>query len=357
MSEQRDILLVCDTVGGPGDRRRELSRLGELFTGAGHRVRMIAVRAGGDRPEPPFETTVLTTRVRFRVGGRVISRLGEIFRSAAPGGVVVVTDPAAMHWVGRADTAGLKVVGLHREPFAVSEGKPAQAELVREFTRADRFLALTREDADRWARAGLSNADAIPDWSDPPADASASSASPAEQVVLGPSLLTHDKGADLLLESWAVVARRQPSWRLRLHGSGPEEPELRRLAAALGVDGSVDFRPAAQEPGAAFSQASIFALPSRAEIFPEALLQAMGHGLPVVAFDGSPAVREVLTGDVDGLLVDPGHTERFALALERLMTDEGLRDKLGRAGRGSVQRFASENIAARWDRLFTLLYR
>ena len=57
MSEQRDILLVCDTVAGPDDGRRELRRLAELFTGAGHRVRVIAVRAGGDRPEPPFETT------------------------------------------------------------------------------------------------------------------------------------------------------------------------------------------------------------------------------------------------------------------------------------------------------------
>ncbi|GAA2085059.1 glycosyltransferase [Actinomadura alba] len=353
MSEQRDILLVCDTIGGPVDGRHELSRLGELFAGAGHRVRLIAVRAGGDRPDLPFETTVLTARLRFGARGRVTSRLGELFRSARPGGVVIATDAAAMQWVGRADTAGLKVVGVHREPFAVSDGKPEQA-LVRDFARADRFVALTREDADRWARAGLSNADVIPDWFDTPPDASASLTG---QVVLGPSRLTHDKGADLLLESWAMVARRQPSWRLRFHGAGPDEPELRRLATKLGVDGSVEFLPPEQDPAAAFSQASIFALPSRAEVFPEALLAAMGHGLPVVAFDGSPAVREVLTDDVDGLLVDPGHTERFALALERLMTDDGLRDKLGRGGRESARRFASENVAARWDRLFTLLYR
>jgi glycosyltransferase involved in cell wall biosynthesis len=354
VSEQRDIFLVCDTIGGPGDGRRELHRLGELFAAGGHKVRLIAVRAGGDRPEPSFETAVLTARLWRRAGGRVASRLNELFRSARPGGVVIVTHPAAMEWVGRADTAGLKVVGVHRVPHAVAEGMPGYARVLREFAHADRFLALTREDADGWARAGLSNADVIPDRVD------AVPAAPApltEQVVLGPSLLTHDKGADLLLESWAMVARRQPSWRLRFRGTGPEERELRRMATELGVDGSVEFHPPAEDPEAALSGASIFALPSREEVFPEVLLAAMGHGLPVVAFDCSPAVREILTGEVDGLLVDPGHTEQFALALERLITDEGLRDKLGRGGRESVRQFTAENIAARWDRLFALLYR
>ncbi|MBC6458761.1 glycosyltransferase [Actinomadura sp. HBU206391] len=357
MSEQRDIFLVCDAIGGPDDGRRDLHRLGELLASSGHRVRLIAVRAGGDRPEPAFETTVLTARLRFRGGGRVISRLGEIFRSARPGGVVIVTHPAAMEWVGRADTAGLKVVGVHRVPHAVAETKPGYAQVLRDFARADRFLALTREDADGWARAGLSNADVIPDWFDTGAPEQAEPAPATGQVVLGPSVLTHDKGVDMLLESWAVVARRQPSWRLRFHGTGPEEPRLRRMAAELGVDDSVEFHPAAQDPETTLSEASIVALPSREEVFPEALLAAMGHGLPVVAFDCSPAVREVLTGEVDGLLVDPGHTEQFALALELLMTDEGLRDKLGRGARESVRRFSSENISARWNRLFTLLFR
>jgi glycosyltransferase involved in cell wall biosynthesis len=74
-----------------------------------------------------------------------------------------------------------------------------------------------------------------------------------------------------------------------------------------------------------------------------------------VAFDVSPGVREVVTHEMDGLVVPPGNTARFADALATLMQDEPLRRRFGRHGHESMQRFAPQQVVQRWEREFRLL--
>ena len=107
----------------------------------------------------------------------------------------------------------------------------------------------------------------------------------------------------------------------------------------------------------ALNEASIFALPSRVEGFPMSVMEAMAYGLPTVAFDCAPGVRELITDESDGLLVQPGNTTEFAEALARLMSDEGLRAKLGRQARTSVRRFSADVVMDRWERMFDLVDR
>jgi glycosyltransferase involved in cell wall biosynthesis len=83
----------------------------------------------------------------------------------------------------------------------------------------------------------------------------------------------------------------------------------------------------------------------------------MAAGLPCVAFDVSPGVREFVTDGVDGLLARPGNVDELARQLERLMADAQLRDRLGDAARQKVAQYAPEVVAARWEELFALLHR
>jgi glycosyltransferase involved in cell wall biosynthesis len=87
------------------------------------------------------------------------------------------------------------------------------------------------------------------------------------------------------------------------------------------------------------------------------ILEAMAYGLPIVAFDSAPGIRELITHEVDGLLATPGNTTEFADALTRLMDDPGLRAKLGEAARASVQRFSADKVVDRWERMFALVHR
>ena len=105
------------------------------------------------------------------------------------------------------------------------------------------------------------------------------------------------------------------------------------------------------------AEASVYALSSRHEGMPVVLTEALEFGVPCVAFDVSPGVREVVTHGKDGLVVAPGNTSRFADALATLMSNADLRREYGRHGHESVQRYAPAAIVDRWEREFRLLDR
>jgi glycosyltransferase involved in cell wall biosynthesis len=161
----------------------------------------------------------------------------------------------------------------------------------------------------------------------------------------------------MLVEAWAAIAPHYPDWRLSIYGSGPDEEALRQQARELGLDDKQVFRGLTTDLDAALSTASIYALPSREEGFPIALMEAMAYGLPSVAFDCAPGIRELLEDEVTGLLVNPGNVPGFAGALERLMKDADLRRRMGGQARESVDRFSPDAIVDRWEQLFELLHR
>lgn len=368
MGEARDIFIVCNNTEELGGLQRWAHHIGRLFAARGHTVRLIGITHadqthdyGGD---PPYTISVvhdgppphhrgrigrLRHRVMVRRGAR---RLSALFRGARPGGVVIAAQVWAMEWVKHADTAGMPVIGMSHESYEATRWSSRYERVKRHFAVADLMLALTDADADAWAFDEMSNAGAMPN----PLHVEPRVASPrTEKVVVRLGRLSFEKGQDMLLDAWAQVAPRHPDWRLRLYGSGPEEAALRRQADELGLAGSVEFAGATADIEGALTGASIFALSSREEGFPMSIMEAMAYGLPTVAFDCAPGVRELLTDEHDGLVVTPGNTMEFAAALDRLMSDAGLRDALGDAARASVRRYAPDSVIDRWERQFSLV--
>jgi glycosyltransferase involved in cell wall biosynthesis len=166
-----------------------------------------------------------------------------------------------------------------------------------------------------------------------------------------------EKGFDLLLDAWALVAHDFPDWALRLYGNGPDEDQLREQAQRLSIEGSVQFMGHTTDVPEALLASSVYALSSRHEGMPVALAEAMEFGIPSVAFDVSPGVRETVTHERDGLLVPPGNVHRFGDALRRFMSDIDLRRAYGAHAHESVQRFAPDRIVERWEHEFRLLER
>jgi glycosyltransferase involved in cell wall biosynthesis len=368
VAETRDIFIVCNNVDELGGLQRWAHHIARLFAERGHRVHLVGVthadQAHDYGQDPPYAVTVLherkppgrhgrVSRLRHRAAvRRGAARLSALFRTAGHGGVVIAAQVWAMEWVARADTAGMPVIGMSHESYAATRGSSRYKRVKRYFAGADLLLALTGADADAWAFDDMSNAAAMPN----PVHVTPGSVSPrTEPVVVRLGRLSFEKGQDMLLEAWADVAAPHPSWRLRLYGTGPEEDALRRRATELGVDASVEFPGATSDLEGALTGASIFALSSREEGFPMSIIEAMAYGLPTVAFDCAPGVRELLTDGQDGLIVTPGNTVEFAAALGRLMDDARLRDSLGEAARESVRRYAPDAIIDRWERQFALV--
>ncbi|MGD0630402.1 MAG: glycosyltransferase [Terracidiphilus sp.] len=108
--------------------------------------------------------------------------------------------------------------------------------------------------------------------------------------------LSREKGFDLLLDALPSVQESFPFVHLLIAGAGPEESALKAQCHHLGLDPAVHFAGHVDDPCAYFPGASLFVLSSRHEGMPNALLEAAGGGLPLVALPASDGVRDLLCG-------------------------------------------------------------
>jgi glycosyltransferase involved in cell wall biosynthesis len=101
-----------------------------------------------------------------------------------------------------------------------------------------------------------------------------------------------------------------------------------------------------RELGSYFERAAVVVCPSRREGYGITARQAMAHGRPVVA-TAVGGLLDAVEHEVTGLLVPPGDAEALRTALERLLGDQGLRERLGREGRRrAAEQFGSEAATA-----------
>jgi glycosyltransferase involved in cell wall biosynthesis len=167
------------------------------------------------------------------------------------------------------------------------------------------------------------------DFFSPPASPSPS---PSPIVLCIARMDTKVKNHALLLRAFVPVLAQAPNAELHLVGEGNLKPSLQQEAADLGIQSRVIFHGGAEDVRPFLHSAQVFALASDYEGMPNAALEAMACGLPVVCtrFDGS---EEVVRHEKTGLLVPRGDAEALAEALLRLLKRPDERAAFGRAGR------------------------
>ena len=117
---------------------------------------------------------------------------------------------------------------------------------------------------------------------------------------------------------------------------------LEELVSDLGLADTVEFAGFVPDAAACFAGAQFSVLVSHFEGLPNAVLESMAWGVPVVGA-AIPGIAGLIEDDVEGLLVPPGERRALAAAIEAVSTDEALRVRLGAAARERATRFG-------WDR-------
>jgi len=140
-----------------------------------------------------------------------------------------------------------------------------------------------------------------------------------------------------------AVAKMQRTANLRLVGGGPLEAELRAECARLGIEPRVSFAGFTDDTAEEFRRFSIFAMSSRTEQMPIALVEAMACGLPVVATDVGD-IREMVATPNRALIVRPGDPAALAEALDKVAGDRDLRLRLGAANRADAVRCYEDQV-------------
>lgn len=166
--------------------------------------------------------------------------------------------------------------------------------------------------------------------------------------------LTHQKGLDVAIRAFALVADRNPWTRLVLAGDGDERSSLEALTRQLGVADRVDFLGIV--PPAKIHQlladSTVVVMPSRWEGLPVAAIEAAMAGRPIVGTRVSGIPEIVLDGRT-GLLVDSESPKAVADAVTRLLADPSLAMTLGQAARAhALESFGMEQCVDAYDALY-----
>ncbi|MCW2779122.1 MAG: glycosyl transferase group 1 [Frankiales bacterium] len=175
---------------------------------------------------------------------------------------------------------------------------------------------------------------------------------PDQPVVMTVGRLTVMKGQRFLLDAVPALADRFPDLAVVLVGDGHLREVLEKQAADLGVADVVRFAGQRADARELLAAADVFALPSRTEGMPLAVLEAMEAGLPVVA-TRAIGLEEVVDDGVTGLLVRIRDAAALGVALAAVLDDPLLRARLGAAGR---QRYLAAFTAARTAREVAAVY-
>ena len=171
------------------------------------------------------------------------------------------------------------------------------------------------------------------------------------KTVLAVGRLTKQKGFDLLLESWKIVASEHNDWNLVIVGEGEEYESLNNKIKSIGIEASVSIKPFTREIQEHYKNSSIFVLSSRYEGFGLVVLEAQAFGLPVVAFDCPTGPRNIINDGVDGYLVENENIEELSEKISMLIKDKNIRSEVGQNAIKNSDRFKIENIINKWENL------
>ncbi|MBI2354877.1 MAG: glycosyltransferase [Deltaproteobacteria bacterium] len=169
-------------------------------------------------------------------------------------------------------------------------------------------------------------------------------------TVVSSGRLAVQKGHDLLLQAFSRMRRELPC-RLVILGEGELLGDLERLAVGLGIADDVTFAGWQENPFRSIASADLFVLPSRYEGFPNALLEAMALGLPVIATDCPSGPAEILDGGRYGLLVPLGDPESLAAAMLTLARNSAKREEYARRSSERAATFSLSRMVASYEAL------
>ncbi|MFH8985195.1 glycosyltransferase family 4 protein [Streptomyces varsoviensis] len=373
--------LIHNAYGIGGTIRATFNLAGALV--ARHEVEVVSVYRGVNTPHLPVSPKVRITPLidlRKDVPGcdaddelqhqpsarlpepegslRVFTRLADLrvaqYLAATDADVVIATRPGLLVYLAEAD-ADRPFLRIGQEHMTYSSHVPAvRAAHDAVIPKMDAFLTVTEQDAATHrehlpeSKLGTTVLRCLPNVVPPPKTEPSDGDS---KVIVAAGRLDAAKRFDLLVRAFSQLADEYPDWSLRIYGRGPDRARLRELIDELGLSDRAYLMGPRSPIETEWAKAAIAVSASDAESFGLTIVEAMHCGVPVISTDCPIGPREIIEDGADGVLIPVGDEAALIAAVRKLIDSPTLRRTLGAAARASVQRYAPQHIAVRFEEL------
>lgn len=364
MHERKIIIAVSSMEGGGAER--VAATLANGWVGQGWSVTLIATFSGRGNCTYPLSPAVRLVYLADLVQKRTFRIASQFDRLFALRRLIESCKPELIiSFLPHVNVACVLAAAGTRVPLIVSERtNPA---LDREATSAQRILrrclyrfadavviqTASVEQAVRDCAPGIGRVAVIPNPVPPSLPVrSAPFHLNGRHRLIACGRLVPEKQFLQLIEIFALLALECSDWDLWIWGEGPQRALLERAVRAHALDDRVFIPGRSDTLWAEMLRSDLFVMTSALEGFPNALLEAMGIGLPAVSFDCEFGPREIMNGGSVGILVTPNDWQELGSSLRLLMSDSTQRADLGSRGSAFVRdHYAMNRVMGLWQNL------
>lgn len=215
--------------------------------------------------------------------------------------------------------------------------------------KLDTFVVLTRQDAKSWS--DVRRALIIPN---PLTFTPTKYSNNESKKIISVGRLFNQKGFDLLIKAWAIIAKKHQGWEVNIYGNGELKEYLESLIDKYNIKDSFHIYSPTTNISQKYSESSFYVMPSRFEGFGLVLTEAMSCGLPCISFDCPNGPSDIIKDGEDGFLVQDGNIKSLANKMDCLIENKELRKQMGINAKKNVERYKQEIIMKSWVNLFEL---
>ena len=165
-----------------------------------------------------------------------------------------------------------------------------------------------------------------------------------EKLIVSVGRFAPEKGHRYLIEALNLLKHQNVAWRCTFLGEGKLEPELRALVAEYGLSEQVAFPGFCEDVFSVLLTADVFVLPSLHESSPNALIEAMGIGMPCIASDVG-GIGDLIESEKNGIAIPPQNPASLATALHRILINANFSSELGGNARATIQQKFNSTVS------------
>ena len=231
---------------------------------------------------------------------------------------------------------------------------PSQNQTISKFWKFSRRLTY------RWAGAVVAQTNDAAEWLDKQCGVrslvipNAIRRMPEVDAVRGPLILaigrlTREKGIDTLLRAFAQISARFHEWRLVIAGDGPERSALISLSEDLRLNGRVDFIGEIRDVETWLARAGLVVHASRREGFPNAVLEAMAMGAPVICTNCQSGPSDIIKDRINGRLIAVDDVNALTAAMTEFIENPRFRRALAAEALKVRDSYEQSRIMDRWS--------